>query len=740
MFKHPRRSGIYISVQRIVVILIFALSGVWTGFAAAHTRASLVLSASAVKPGDTVLAAVRMEMESGWHTYWKNPGGAGIATKIKWQLPKGVSAGAIQWPVPEKFLSAKIDDNGLSVPGEFDFAQTTYGYKGEATLLVPLTFAPDLASGPLEIKASVEWLECKVQCLPGRTEVAAQIEVAAATSPGPQAGLFTGWQNAQPKPGDGLAPKASWRTTGDTKTRELVIEWNSASVATEPDFFPEAGSNAEVSHQTTVEMEGGNTLIIRKLVTSTDGKWPAEISGLLIHRVGGKSQGFSATLQISDPDKKAASAPAAEPTRAQEQKPLWHWLAYAFLGGLILNVMPCVLPVIALKILGFVSQAKESPGSVRKLGLLYAAGVLMSFLTLALIVIGVKAAGHKAGWGMQFSNPYFVVGMTALVTLVALNLFGVFEVTISGRVMSTAGGLASRHGSTGAFFNGALATLLATPCTAPFLAPALGFAFAQPSIIIIAMFLTTATGLAAPYVLLSWQPMWLKFLPKPGAWMEKFKIAMGFPMLATAIWLGSLATSFYGDRSWWLGVFLIFVAAAAWVFGEFGQRAGRNRIALAVSLFLLGIGYRWPLESGLQWRKATGDSRDTSTLQHAPKGYAWQTWSVNAVAAARAKNRAVIVDFTAKWCQTCNISVKPALESAAVIEKLQSLDAIAMIADYTTFAPEITAELEKFERSGVPMVLVYPADPLKPPVVLPDPLPYPLPYAPVVLKALDGLK
>ena len=216
-------------------------------------------------------------------------------------------------------------------------------------------------------------------------------------------------------------------------------------------------------------------------------------------------------------------------------------LLYAFIGGLILNIMPCVLPVIALKILGFVGESRSNPQHVRTLGLVYALGVLVSFLALAAVIIGVKAAGHYAGWGMQFGNPVFVVCLTTLVLLVALNLFGVFEVTLGRRALDAAGGLASKQGAPGAFFNGVLATALATPCTAPFLSIALGFAFAQKAPLIVLTFLAVGAGLAAPYVALSWNPAWLKLLPKPGAWMEKFKIAMGFPMLATAVWLFNLA-------------------------------------------------------------------------------------------------------------------------------------------------------------------------------------------------------
>ena len=304
-------------------------------------------------------------------------------------------------------------------------------------------------------------------------------------------------------------------------------------------------------------------------------------------------------------------------------------LLYAFIGGLILNLMPCVLPVIALKILGFVSEAKSEPRHVRALGLVYALGVLFSFLVLAAIVIGVKAAGHQAGWGMQFGSPIFLVCLTTLVTLVALNLFGVFEVTLGGRALDAAGNLASKHGAAGAFFNGVLATVLATPCTAPFLSIALGFAFAQSAAVIVLIFLTVGLGLAAPYVVLSWNPAWLKFLPKPGAWMEKFKIAMGFPMLATVVWLFNIAASSYGKNVLWLGVFLVVMAFAAWIFGEFvPARAQAQNGGCIVTLILLDRRLRLCVGKAIGLARDAAGSRSTGSLKESVDGIDWQRWSV----------------------------------------------------------------------------------------------------------------
>jgi len=399
-------------------------------------------------------------------------------------------------------------------------------------------------------------------------------------------------------------------------------------------------------------------------------------------------------------------------------------LVYAFIGGLILNVMPCVLPVIALKILGFVSQAKDEPGKVRKLGMIYGAGVLVSFLVLAALVIGVKAAGHQAGWGMQFGNPEFLVLLTVLVTLVALNLFGLFEVTLSGRVAGAAGSLASKHGAAGAFFNGVLATILATPCTAPFLSIALGFAFAQNALVIALVLLTVGIGLASPYVVLSWHPAWLKFLPKPGVWMERFKIAMGFPMLATALWLSSLLPVHYGERAWWMGIFLVIVGLAAWLIGECVQR-GRSRRGLAglVALVLLSGGYGLVLEGKMHWRSPEIASAGDRATAKDPGIIPWQPWSLQAVAKARAQGRPVLVDFTASWCLTCNSIVKPALEDPEMLRRLQAINAVPLLADYSAAPANITEELHSFGRGGVPLVVVYPKNTNEPALVLPEPPP-----------------
>ena len=693
---------------------------------AAHTQVQLLLSAETAKPGDTIWAGVDLKMEPGWHTYWKNPGDAGQATEIKWQLPAGVTAGEIQWPLPEKLPPAEV---------------TTYGYENEVVLLVPLTLASNLPAGPLNLAAKVSWLECKESCIPASAGVQVVLNVGNENKTSADAAAIESWNSRVPKPWPNLTIQAWWEKTTNDDTRNLIIGLPSDSneLDRSDDFFPDSNDNFEVQALTesialAVLQKTTREIYLRKSVKKFSGDWPKEISGVWSIQKGVTGESYSIRLLISNqtPTSEIMSTSSVSSPSLPSQS-LWWMLIYAFIGGLILNIMPCVLPVIALKILGFVSEAKSEPRRVRNLGLIYAAGVLLSFLALAALVIGVKAAGNHAGWGMQFGSPVFIVCLTTLVSLVALILFGVFEVILGGSALNTAGELASKHGAAGAFFNGVLATVLATPCTAPFLGAALGFAFAQSAAVIVLIFLTVGLGLASPYILLSWNPVWLKFLPKPGAWMEKFKIAMGFPMLATVVWLFNVAASSYGKNVLWLGLFLVIVAFAAWIFGEFVQR-GRSRkgVALTMVLILLVGGYAFALEKELDWRKAMPDAGATGSLKESADGIDWQRWSPEAVATARAAGKVVLVDFTADWCLTCQVNKKTSIEISSVREKIKSLNAVALLGDYTHFPDAITTELNRYHRAGVPLVLVYPKSADAAAIVLPEVL-----TPGIVLDALD---
>jgi thiol:disulfide interchange protein DsbD len=658
--------------------------------AQALTRVRLILDQAVVRPGDSLTAAVELEMPAGWHTYWRNPselGGAGIRTKIEWTLPAGVTAGEIQWPVPVKHP---------------DPAGDAHAYEGTVALLVPLKVASTVPTGPLELKARVSWLECASNCVPGRVFVDAKLQVGAVAQPSPEAQRVAAARGLLPVVDASPDARAMWEGAPSGDSRTFVLEWKTE--ATSADFFAFEGADASVSAHTEAlpSMDG------RKTVAKPDAGWPDRVHGILVSNPGTPQQkGFEATLLLADSGP-AAAAPASEPFSFAALLPM---LGLAFVGGLILNIMPCVLPVLALKILGFVRQAGSDPRRVRQLGLVYGAGVLTSFLVLAGVALAVQAAGGVAGWSTAFQNPQFRVLMCILLVLVALNLFGVFEVTLSGGAMGVAGDLTAKEGSAGAFFNGVLAAVLATPCTAPFLATAIGFAFTQPPVVLLAIYLTVGLGLAAPCVSRCWKPGWLKLMPKPGLWMLRFKVAMGFPLLATAVWVFWFTAGRMGSSGvLWLGLLLVLVSAAAWIWGEFGQKDRKTIGAGSVALALLLIGYFGILESQLDWRTPAGARK--------PK-VDWHPWTAAAVTKAVGEGHPVLVDFTADGCLNCQLNKRTSIEINSTMTRIRDQKVVALEGDFTDLDPAIAAELQKFGRRGVPLVLVYSRDPAKPPRVLP---------------------
>ena len=677
------------------------------GAAKPATTAKLLLSHSEAKPGTTVTAGLELAMDDGWHTYWINPGAAGLETEVEWTLPKGVTAGPIQWPTPEKFTA--LDSIG-------------YGYHGKTILLVPLTITSDAAPGQATISGKVSWLECKELCIPRDQLVSATLTIAGSDALSADAAKLDAARETLPKTDAALTVKAVWDGEAKEDERSLLIEFDAGQADNDADFFAMPSEAFEVSPESEVTAIDGGRVRIRKTVSKYEGAWPSELAGLAVRYLEdhAKTEAFEVRFPVDSITSGGAGTTMEQPMPSAGQS-LWQMLLYAFLGGLILNVMPCVLPVISLKILGFVNQSSESPGRVRLLGLLYGGGVVVSFLALAGVVIGVKSAGALASWGMQMSNPQFVVLLTVLILLVALNLFGLFEVSL-GSVGAAAGSVAGREGAGGAFFNGVLATVLATPCTAPFLAPALGFAFTQTAAVILLVFVTVALGLAFPYVVLSWNPRWLRFLPKPGPWMERFKVAMGFPMLATGIWLFTVSIEYYGGRVLWFGISLTVLAMAAWVFGEFFQRGTRRRgLALGIAGALALGGVVFGLEGQMQWRTPVDPSEaKAGVVQDFPGGIRWHRWSPEAVAKARDAGHPVLVDFTAKWCLTCIANKKTSLDIESVRTVLADKNIKAFRADYTRRPDNITKELRRRGRAGVPLVLVFPADKTAQPEMLPE--------------------
>lgn len=666
----------------------------WSGSAQSQTKARLLVDRIEAKPGSQVTVALELTMAPGWHTYWRNPsepGGPGTRTKLMWRLPAGISAGEILWPVPSQ----------LTEP-----AGTTHVYEGKVLLLIPLQIASNAPAGDVELNARATWLECQHECVPGRAELSTRFKVGTSESPSADADAIAAAAKLLPtKLPDITKAIARWEDGEEAESRRVTIEWTTG--AKTADFYAYEGDNSEVLAKSELLASSGNGVVrVRKTVNRSEKGWPNRLVGILVAEPNTpEPRGFEVDLPIRPA---AGGATPVEPFSFAALLPM---LGAALLGGLILNIMPCVLPVIALKVLGFVRQAGNHPKRVRKLGLVYGLGVLTSFLVLALVLLGVQAAGGDANWSTAFQNPIFRVVMCVLMVLVALNLFGVFEVTLSSGTLTSATQIIAREGAQGAFFNGVLAAVLATPCTAPFLATAVAFAFTQPPLVLILVFLTVGLGLALPFVVLCWQPAWLKLMPKPGDWMVRFKTAMGFPIVGTAIWMFWFTAGRMGESGvLWFGLFLVLVAAAAWAWGEFGQRAQKPLAGGIAALVLLLGGYFGLLEGMLDWR--------TPLSQKKPK-IEWQPWSRTAVADAKTAGKPVLVDFTADNCANCKFNQARSLNIAPTIERLKAGGFVTLEGDFTDADPEIAAELKRFKRRGVPLVLVYSKDGSKPPREMP---------------------
>jgi thiol:disulfide interchange protein len=707
-------------IKRLFLGLSLFCVSALLGASATETKVSLVLSADQSRPGETVWAGVHIELAEGWHTYWRYGGEAAQPPEITWDLPDGVTAGEIQWPLPEKHFQSDI---------------YSYIYHHETMLLVPLSITG--GERDLTVKARVNWLECKEVCVPQNLTVEAKLVVGNQSIRSRHADQLEQWRSKVPRVDESIPFNLQWDGEGQDDERYFVVS-SADSSSKLLDFYPHAYDSFEVmgATESVAEIEGQSA--IKKGVFKYDGDWPTEIAGLV--ELKGEGQDSSELVETvlvfgasSQSIGVSGAEEAVEVASGVGSASTLNMLFFAFIGGFILNFMPCVLPVIALKILGFVKQSEESPAMVKRLGLVYGLGVLASFLVMAGLVVGVQQAGRLASWGMQFQNIGFLVPMMILVTLVSLNFFGVFEISLGGNAMGAASKFSGQEGYLGAFFNGVLATILATPCTAPFLATALGFAFAQPPLWIVLFFLTIACGLAFPYVLLSWNPRLMKYLPKPGPWMGRFKVAMGFPMLATAVWLYSVSLSHFSEGAeLWLGLLLVMVSMSAWVWGQFVQQVSvRRPLSIGVAL-LIGLGGAWwVLEGELDWRHPVAP-KTVDGGGVVEKGIEWLSWSHAAVADARSAGHPVLVDFTAKWCQNCQANKRFSIEIDPVREKLKALDVLTFRADFTHYDERIARELEKFDRAGVPLVLVFPSDKEGAVQVLP-----PLLTPSIVLEALD---
>lgn len=648
-----------------------------------HVKATLVAADASVQPGRPLTVALRLVHDPHWHTYWLNPG-TGLPTTLSWKLPPGWQAGPIQWPAPHLFITRNLN---VEVKGN--------GFDGDLLLPVTLTPPADLAPGSsVTLAATADWMMCYEECMPGKASLTLTLPVAGET-PKPDAT----WGEKIRATVDGLPrADAAWRTTATRDKKAVTLHVTPAGTnnhtPTDLRFYSDDGLvDIEQPQPVKADGKGGFTIV---LPVATEGAPDTKkLLGVLTSENGWLPGGALRGLRI-EADLAAATL-ASPPLAAAGSLP--GTLLLAFVGGLILNLMPCVFPVLGIKILGFVNQAGHQRRKIVAHGLTFTLGVLLSFWTLAGALAALRAGGDQLGWGFQLQSPAFVYALAVLLLVFGMNMSGVFEFGLGATAVG--GELQMKSGYAGSFFTGVLATVVATPCSAPFLAPALGAALAVSTIESFAIFTAIAVGLSTPYLLLSIFPQAVKVLPRPGAWMETFKQFMAFPLYATVgylAWVLAAQTSEEGFRSVLFSFVLI--AMAVWMYGRWsapGASAGRARFGVA-SLIVVGALGVWT-----GWPRSSTDASAGNSSPHV----VWEPWSPEAVAKLRAEGRIVYVDFTARWCATCQTNKKLVFSSDEVLQAFAAKKIATLRGDWTNQDPRITAELAAYQRSAVPFNLIW---------------------------------
>jgi len=649
-----------------LLFLLFAVSGVAPASDSAQTeqvQLKLLAEREAAIPGRTLWLGLRFELIPHWHVYWRNPGDSGEAPRIDWQLPDGWRPGNIHWPTPQRIEVGPL---------------VSYGYEDSVTLLVPISVPPDQASGErVDIATDVSWLVCREECIPQNARLQISLPVAQGSDrPAPRNdfdAVRARWPVALP------GHAAYLREDGKLTMRIEASGWHDkqpASIWLAPnDWGPVAPSQPQT-------WRFDKDVLVLSL---PEGDAPlaegASVDGLLVvnDATSGSTHGFTLSAMPFD----TGSAPAGEP-----QVTLFLALGFAALGGLLLNLMPCVLPVLSIKVMSLVQHAGNRSAAH---GLVFGAGVLTSLLALAALLIALRAGGTSLGWGFQLQEPWVVVALLYLMLAIGLNLSGVYSV---GSGLAGVGqGLTESEGLRGTFFTGVLAVIVASPCTAPFMGTALGFALTRPPPETLLVFAALAVGFSLPMMLLGFWPRWVSLLPAPGPWMERLRNALAFPLYATAAWLLWVLSQQVGP-SGLAGALTgaLLLAFGLWWLGQpLRPRALRN--VLAGALICASLALMVSAGAGAPAR---------------PEPFEHQSWSRERVSELQREGRAVLVNFTAAWCITCKVNEKVALSTDAVRQALDDRGIAYLKGDWTNRDSAISEELRRHGRGGVPLYLLYP--------------------------------
>jgi thiol:disulfide interchange protein DsbD len=669
---------------------------------ALHLTAELVSLAPSVAPGGSVIVGFVISPEDKWHVYWINAGDSGEPPRIKWTLPEGVTAGPMQFPVPSRLPLGPLMD---------------FGYEDNTAFPVQISVAPTVKPGPIHLDAKINWLVCREVCVPGKAHMGIDLTVAPNAPEGKPLGALGTAIKSLPQP---VTPDMHLEVHGTPQ--EFVITTDNV-----PDFKPDDLEFYPIDQDLIINAadqgveragKGFRLRVARAEDPNKAGSYlplPATLHGV-IKLSDGEGYEFTAPVlsdKTSAPTVASASAakPApSAPSAGSGAAPLSALaaIALAFLGGIILNLMPCVFPVLFLKGLALVQSSGEERARMRSHGLVYTLGILVSFWVIVAALLILRATGSHIGWGFQLQSPIFIAVLASFLFLFALSLAGQFEIGLS--LTSAGDSLAQKEGYTGSFFTGVLATVVATPCTAPLMGAAIGFALAQPAVITFAVFTALALGLAFPYLLLTLQPAWTRWLPRPGAWMETLKHLTALPLFATVIWLtwvygrlhagGDLGVE--SDSLAYLLLCFLVLAVAGWVLGRWPAKLPATLVTGALIVGALAI----PLS---QPKVVAAHGQSAASVATSQPNLTWQPYSPTSLEAARAAGHPVFIDFTAAWCLSCQVNEKVVLRSADVERQLAQHGFTLLRADWTQYDPGITAELASLNRSGVPTYVIYPA-------------------------------
>jgi thiol:disulfide interchange protein len=644
---------------------------------AQHLTAELVSLAPTIAPGGTLQVGLVLTLEEHWHVYWVNAGDSGEPPKITWTLPPGITAGPIQFPIPTRLPLGPLMD---------------FGYEDSVTFPVLITAAKDVKPGPIRLDAQINWLVCREVCIPGKAHLGLNLTVVpGATTPAQPVGALGEALTLIPKP---LPPDMKFTALGGK--RDFVFTLTTGERLTDAEFYPfDQEQIANAADQRVESLSDGVRLRVARAPELT--QLPAQIHGILKLD---DERAYEVTAPVTPGELPAPHGSSAAPGTAEVT--VFTAIGLAFLGGIILNLMPCVFPVLFLKGLALVQSSSEERSRLRSHGLIYTLGILVSFWVIVAALLVLRAGGSQAGWGFQLQSPTFIALLAAGLFFFSLSLAGQFELGLS--LTSVGGELAQKQGYTGSFFTGVLATIVATPCTAPLMGAAIGFALAQPAGITFAVFTALALGLATPYLLLSFNPAWTRLLPRPGAWMETLKQLTAVPLFATVIWLAwvyghlSSASGLGVDHVAKLLLCFLLIAVAGWALGKWPARWS-SAIAAVV---LVAIGLAIPLYQ----------PKDTTLT--------WAPFSQQNLDQARAAGHPVFIDFTAAWCLSCQVNERLVLRSSDVQRQFADNKVTLLKADWTQYDPEITKQLASVGRSGVPTYVIYPGHANSPAYVLPE--------------------